>query len=209
MDTPSLRRVDTFFEKQSQFGRYRLPTIVVFVAGLAMAMQSIALYYGIGSSRNALSNAVTVSFVADLAEPFLLWMLFAGAFYVLAKLLGGRARIGRLFKLTGWGFAPFALFGILRAVGTYYAVQGKTIPDSVRPGVIGSEQEGYHAVMAQSSGDPVLVATTAIGCLFFLVSGYFWVLAVDESTNLNRRQVRIVVVIPLLVYTAYALLQVV
>lgn len=209
MDTPSLESVDTFFEKQSKFGRYRIPTLVVFTAGLALALRSIALYYGISSNRDALSNAIVVSFTANLFEPVFLWVLFTGVFYVLVKLFGGRARIGRLFKLAGWGFAPFVVFGILRAIGTYYAVRDEVVPDSVRPGVIGSEQEGYSAIMAQASGDPVLVAATAVGCLFLLLSGYLWVYAVDESTDLNDRQERIVVAIPLVIYTAYALLQVI
>lgn len=207
MRTPTISSVDSFFREQSQFGRYRLPVLIVTLAGLAMGFRSIAVYYGLGSEGSVLSNAITISFVLNFGEPVALWILFTVAFYVLAKLFGARIRFGRMFKLAGWGFAPFVLFGALRAVGTYFAVQGATVPESVRPGVIGSEQEAYQAIVSQASGDPVLVAATLVGCLLLLLSGYVWVQVVDNSTTLEPKQEWIVVGVPLVAYVIYVLLQ--
>lgn len=208
METPTISSVDSFFREQSQFGRYRLPVLIVTLAGLAMGLRSIAVYYGLGSDGSVLSNAVTVSFVLDFGEPIALWLLFTAAFYVLSKLFGARTRFGRMFKLAGWGFAPFVVFGALRAVGTYFAVQGATVPESVQAGVIGSEQEGFRTIVSQASGDPALVAATVVGCLFLLSSGYIWVQAVDNSTTLERNQEWIVVGVPLVAYVVYVLMQV-
>ena len=205
----TLNSVDSFFREQSQFGRYRLPILVVGLAGLAMGLRSIAVYYGLGSGGSVLSNAITVSFVFNFGEPIILWMVFTFAFYVLAKLFGARTRFGRMFKLAGWGFAPFVLFGALRAAGTYIAVQDATVPDSVQPGVIASEQEAYRAILNQANGDPVLVAATVVGCLFFLLSSYIWVQAVDNSTDLEHTQEWVVVAVPVAAYVVYVLLQVV
>lgn len=206
MAVDSVSGVDSFFKEQAQFGRYQLPTLIVFLASLALALQSIAVYYALGSDGTTISNAITIEFAFQMGEVVILWLLFTAAFYVLSKLAGARVRIGRLFKLTGWGFASFIPAGIAWAIGDYYAFRGLSVPEGVRVGVLRSEREAFGALVAQTQGDPVLLGITAFGCLFVLFGGYLWAMAIEYSSNLERQRAMLVAAVPPIVYIGYRLL---
>lgn len=202
------RDIDSFFERQAQFGRTRTAAAVVLLAGFAMGAKSLATYYALGADRVEVSNALTVEFAFRFGEPILLWIAFTGMFYTLGRLLTSRIRLGRLFKLLGWGFVPMVATGLLGAIGRYVAFSDATVPDTVQVGVLESEQEAYDAMTAQVAGDPVLVGTVVVGSLFVLISGYLWAVALEYSSDLDRRRAGMVVALPVLAYIMFSIVRV-
>lgn len=207
MVTQTLRNPVPFFKHQAQFGKLRLSGVVMLFAGIAYALQSIAVYYALGADRTNLANAITVEFAILFLEPLVVWAIFTVVFYLFAKLLGARIRTGRLFKLTGLGFLPIIMTGLVWSVGHYMAVRGQTVSD-VRVGVLGDEREAYATLIEQVVGDPILVATTLIGCVFILASIYLWGLAIEYSSDLERRRTIVIAAVPAIAYVVYSMLQV-
>lgn len=196
---------DSFFQKQALFGRYRIPTAIALITGLAWAFQPVATYYALDPDvRINIMNATAAEWIIHFMIPFGLWIYFWIAFVLLTKFLGGRLRMGRLFKLTGWGLAPIALAGLVRAAGKHVVFQGETLPHEVRRGVMSAELEGYEAMVAEVGADPVLVAATVASCLLLILSGYIWSFSVRYATDLERQEVLTVVTIPTVIYAAYA-----
>ncbi|MFC4989421.1 Yip1 family protein [Saliphagus infecundisoli] len=198
------QRLNSFFKDQALYGRFRIPTLIALLAGIAWAFQPVATFYALDQDvRIDIMNAAAAEWIVHFMMPFGIWLFVWAAFFALAKLLGGRIRVGRLFKLAGWGLAPIAAFGIVRAVGNYYAFQGETLPHEVRRGVMSAELEGYENMVAEVGADPAIVAATAAGCLLLVPSALLWMYAVRHSTDLEHRQVLTVVVVPTLALAAY------
>ncbi len=204
--TGVLERIDSFFKDQALYGRFRIPTLIALLTGIAWAFQPVATFYALDQDvRIDIMNAAAAEWIVHFMTPFGIWLFVWAAFFALAKLLGGRIRVGRLFKLSGWGLAPVAVFGLVRAVGNYYAFQGVTLPHEVRRGVMSAELEGYENMVAEVGADPAIVAATAAGCLLLVPSAFLWMYAVRHSTDLEHRQVLVVVALPTLALAAYFL----
>lgn len=195
----------SFFRDQALYGRYRLPTFIALLTGIIWSLQPIALYYALDLDvRENIQNAVATDTMIHFLIPLGLWIYFWIAFVVLAHFRGGRIKAGRLFKLIGWGMAPFALIGAVRAAGRYYAYQGAEIPVGVTIGRFPSEWNGYNKLIGEVSGDPLLVGTTVGSCIFLLLSAYLWIYAVKYSTNLEElRDILIVISVPIILFFGY------
>lgn len=199
--------VGSFFRNQALFGRYRLPSFIALLTAIVWALQPVVIFYALDSGEGAkIQNALAVDWIIHFLVPFSIWVYFWVAFSLIAYLMGRRMRMGRLFKLTGWGMAPFVLVGLARTVGKYYTFQGADFPIPVVRGRFESEWEGYQALVAEAAGDPTLVGATAVSCAFLLLSGYIWTYAIKYSTDLeNRKKILTIVSIPTLIYAAYSM----
>lgn len=208
IDSDEGSAVESFFQQQALFGRYRLPLTIVFVTGIVWALQPVGLYYALDPSVGGdIQNAVATDWMIQFLVPFFLWILFwLGFVLVVYFYVGARLRAGRLFKLTGWGMAPFALAGAIRSAGRYYAYQGATLPVGVIPGRFPSEWNGYGELVAAHSDDLLIVGTNVGGLIFLVASAYVWVFAVRFSTDIDDwRDAVVTVVVPVVAYAAYVL----
>lgn len=188
---------EEFFERQARQGTYKGPGIVLFVTGLAFALQHVATYYTLGPGRTEFVSVFTILFTAQLLEPLLLWVAFSIAFYGIAVSLGGDVLVGRVFRLSGWGFLPLILAGLTWTVGRYVALRSASVPDFT-PGVLAEELEAYGQIVAQHSGTLVLVFLA--GSVFFVASIYLWVHAIKKSGAITTKTATVSTVIPVVVY---------
>lgn len=205
MATRFERISDSFFKDQALYGRFRLPTLLAVVTGIAWGFQPIAIYYAMDpESRVSIMNAISAEWIIHFLIPWGVWLFFWAAFYTGVKAYGGRVRVGRLFKLVGWGLAPFTFIGLVRAAGKYYAFQGEPLPHEVRRGVMSAELRGYEDMLAEVGAAPAIVGATVVSCLFLILSGYIWVYAVRHSTDLEDRQIFVVVAVATGIYALYS-----
>jgi len=198
--------LDSFFFDQALYGRYRLPMLIVFVTGVVWGVQPVAIYYALDVEvRDQIQNAIATDVMAHFLAPVVLWILFWLGFVVLGYYVAGaRMRMGRLFKLTGWGMLPFVPIGLVRGAVKHVTYQGAELPIGVLMGQFPSEWEGYKAIVAEQAGDPLLVAATVGSCLFLILSAYVWVYAFKYSSDTeDRRDHLTVVAVPTLLYVAY------
>jgi len=197
---------EEFFERQARQGSYKGPGVVLFITGLAFALQHVAAYYTLGPGRTEFVSVFTVLFTAQLLEPVLLWVVFSIAFYFFAVSLGGDVLVGRVFRLSGWGYLPLALAGVTWTVGRWVVLDGAAIPD-FSAGVLGEELEAYGQIVAQHSGE--LVAVFLAGCVFFAASIYLWVHAIKKSGQLSTRTATIATVAPVVFYVILRVQQII
>lgn len=196
---------DLFFRDQALYGRYRMPMFIVMLSGFLWAMQPVVTYYALNPEvQEQIQNAVAMDTMIHFLIPGFLWVGFWVAFALLAHFLGARMRADRLFKLTAWGMAPFALVGFVRTVGKYYVYQDATLPVGVTVGRFPSEWRGYNELLAEFSSDPIFIGTVLGSCIFLLLSGYLWLFAIKYSTDLeDPKKIYITVVVPIAVYVGY------
>lgn len=189
-----------FFERQARQGTYKGPGVVLLVTGLAFALQHVATYYTLGPGRTDFVSVFTVLFVTQLLEPLALWILFSLVFYGVAVSLGGDVLVGRIFRLSGWGFVPLVLSGLAWTAGRWVVLDGATVPDFNR-GVLGEELEAYGTIVAQHSTP--LLAVFLAGSVFFVVGVYLWIHAVRKSGTLSKRTATISTAVPVVLYLLF------
>lgn len=196
---------EEFFERQARQGTYKGPGVVLFITGLTFALQHVATYYTLGPGRSDFVSIFTILFTAQLLEPLFLWIVFSIAFYGIAASLGGDVLVGRVFRLSGWGFLPLVLTGITWTVGRYVVLRSAPIPDFTS-GVLGEELDAYGQIVAQYSG--ALVAVFLAGCVFFAASIYLWIHAIKKSGTLSTKTATISTVIPVVIYVLLRIQQI-
>ena len=194
---------DTFFERETRQGRLRGPVLVVSLVGISFALQSVAIFVAVEDALD-INSILTVNGILFILEPFFAWGVLTILFFVLAKIWAPTVNFGRLFRLTGWGFLPVVLSGIVWSIGSYLAFRGRTVPEHVRRGLLESEREGYEILLEEASADSTLLVGLIVGGLFIFAAGYFWTYAVAYSTDLPRRKIILVTAIPTLLYFVWS-----
>lgn len=188
---------EQFFDRQARQGTYKGPGVILLVTGLSFALQHIATYYTLGPGRTDFVSVFTILFSAQLLEPLVLWIVFSIAFYGIAVSLGGDVLVGRVFRLSGWGFLPLVLSGLAWAAGRWIVLRGGTVPDFTR-GVLGEELAAYGQIVTQHSQS--LVAVFLLGCVFFVASIYLWIHAIKKSGTISTKAATISTVVPVVMY---------
>jgi hypothetical protein len=67
----------------------------------------------------------------------------------------------------------------------------------------------FNEFTAQAAGDPILIGTTILGCLFVLVTGYLWAAGLVTASDISRRDGLVVSGITVGVYILWKLVAVV
>lgn len=191
---------DDFFEQQARQGTYKGPGVVLAITGLAFALQHIGTYYALGPGRTRFVSAFTILFTTQLLEPLLLWIVFSMVFYVIASSLGGDILIGRVFRLSGWGFLPLILTGLVWTIARHVVLQSAPVPDFTR-GVLQEELNAYGQIVAQHS--EALEVVFLVGSIFLLSSIYLWAYAIKKSGTVTTRAAVISAAFPTVVYVLF------
>ena len=103
-----LTNPDRFFVELSRRDPNLLaPFAIVVVSAIAPAIVNM-LYYS--------SIAVPTKTIVELLAPFILWFLFAGAYYAISIFFGGVGSFKRVLEFTGYSFIPQILYIIFGTV---------------------------------------------------------------------------------------------
>ena len=159
-----LTNPDRFFGELSGRGPNLLvPFAIVLIGAVISAISTAMMPYSPGAAAAAVA--------IRLITPFILWFLFAGAFYALSILHGGVGSFRRVLEFTGYGFVPQIPSAILNAI-----LLPILLPIlSLLPNF-------------------ATYAITITGLLLFLWSVAIWVFAVKHARNLSTQDALFTVV---------------
>lgn len=212
MDTSLLTDPDTFFRRQSENPGLLRPLIIVFVAAIASAGASILFFQTLsGAIPGFVLAGVAVMMLFMFVGQFFAWIVFTIVFYLISIGVDGDGSLGDTFKLTGWGFIPQILFGIISIITTYIALQATEIPpfpQSINPQNMERIREASSKLteFQLAVGDHLAVRITVVlSVLFLLWQLVIWLFAVKHARNLTTRGAVISVGIPVGLYFLYRL----
>jgi len=110
--TNVLTNPDGFFsELSARDTNLTTPFIIVLVAAIIAAISAAMMMDMITpalpeEAAPLASIIATISVVMGLLVMFILWLLYAGAFYVISMFFSGEGTFKRCFEFTGYGFIP-------------------------------------------------------------------------------------------------------
>lgn len=100
---------DRFFAELSGRGSNLLaPFVIVLIGAVISSISAAMMFYCYGAAAAVVA--------IRLITPFIVWFLFAGAFYAISILHGGVGSFRRVSEFTGYGFIPQIPSAILNAI---------------------------------------------------------------------------------------------
>lgn len=114
-----------FYSTQRESSRYIFPTLIVAATGASTLFAQLLLV-----SMSVIGDRPTLSYVTTALEielpaitvagslisfghVFVYWVIYAGVFYLVSTPFADDGSFEEVFRLTGWGFLPWALAGIV------------------------------------------------------------------------------------------------
>lgn len=193
MVTKLFTNPDAFFAERADEARLRWPALVVVAAGATSAGTTFAVAPKVLESiPESIEAFAVVGFgigsLYSFVSAVMIWIVYSGVFFLLSHHLGGDGEFRRLVRLTGWGFLPAVVSGIVGFVALMIAL------DSVSGGAASREQ-----VLAAVQSHPAMRASELLGQLLFLWQGILWVFAVKWARDLSLRRAAITVAVPVAV----------
>jgi hypothetical protein len=221
---------DTFFhELAAQPPRYRWPLLIVLVAGIFYAVSACLLTgwiyslipvefsHAIPSYHISPPGSVigtdNVSFALLVSVPFLMTIFASVVFYFHAALFTSkRGGLLSLLAAVGWGMVPLAVYYLLQ-IPVFLAF---------RPGISVTILSDYNTVINTSASLPFaekqavaqmlvfsesyylfIMVLLIMHILAWLCCAWFWIPAVRNTCNVEKRQAAFIVLVPLLIYLVY------
>jgi len=133
------------------------------------------------------------AFAAALIGTFIYWIIWVVAILVMIHILKGEHTFSRLLEITGYGFIPQILGGVIST-----GIVITSLPDMVIPAT-SSAVEMQAAIQAISTSSPMLAASI-IGLIFTFWSAYIIVFGVKEASKLELKKAAICTAVPLAIF---------
>jgi hypothetical protein len=192
MDLRLVTDPDAFFADRSENPALTVPALVVCVAALTNVASSVVLLWtatsglsgrmtgviGVGLLLGTLGGAVGV---------FAIWFLGAAVFYLITSFWDASGTFGETFRLTGWGFLPNIVGGLIGTVGISIAVRG-TAPPSGPKAVV--------TYITAVRTDPILTVTGLLAVVFLLWQALLWTFAVRHARSVSTGRAAVAVGVP-------------
>ena len=196
--TNVLTNPDRFFaELSAKDTKLMTPFVIVLVAAIisaiSAAMMMDVITPALPEEAAPLAGIIaTISVVMGLSVMFILWLLYAGAFYVISMFFSGEGSFKRCLEFIGYGFIPMIVSAAI----------GLAVSSIVYP-TIDFSVENPELLKQTLMQDPLMQASMVIGILLMLWSANIWIFGVKHARNLSARNALITVGVPVGLYLIY------
>lgn len=184
-----------YFAERIKYPQLRRQVGIVLLAGLVANLWQLGLLAGLGASSDYIADVLLILTGVGLLEYLAVWLVLTIVMSLVAGLLGGDSSTGRLLRLTGYGFVPLIVSGIVWSVGHYLTYTGVGAPNPPEAASFYSRYQTYTEFLARGSGDLVLYGSIVVGSVFVLLAGYLWYQAIATATELERDRAAIPAVV--------------
>lgn len=190
-----------FMREQTKYRGVRTQIYLLFVVGIAFALQHVGSYYQLGDVGIDVYEAIIIHVGVVLVVPFLVWIASSFLIAILARFVAGRILIGDIFRLSGWALFPVLFAGLVQTAGRLYALRGAEPPDLGMNSHLSVKWEEYRAYLESANADPVFLLSTAIAAALVVYSGYLVATALEEigeadGIHVSRSAAAILSVVP-------------
>jgi hypothetical protein len=212
-----LIRSDAFFEKLATEKDVSLkkPLFIILAGvlssaalgyiagGPAMKMVSAFLPAGIAAFTEILG--IMGALVNALVITLLLWVIFAGIFYVLSGFFKGAGSFRQCLQVTGYGLLPHIIGSLISLIIAFEYIPKVVVPQissaaTQDPQVI---QDAMISLMHDPAMTELTQITTLISIVFLLWSANIWIFGIKHARNLTPRDAALSAGIPVIAYVLY------
>lgn len=185
---------DRFFRERADDPGLVGPLLVVSLVGLLGAVAAYPASQAIADALPAEARgfgtiATVTGLIGAFVGPFVVWILFAAVFHGLSAVLyDGEGSFRDTFALTGWGFVPAILTGVVGIVVAFLVWPSVTFDfsDPARA------QQAAQEIRQR----PEFLVSSAVGLVVLLWRWLLWTFAIQHGRGLSVREAAVTVGIP-------------
>ena len=199
-----------FREALGEKEQLRLPGIIILVGAVIAAVSG---YLAGGLSVRMMEPAMqgmapvilVVAVIAAFFGTFVAWVVWAGVFYLLSKILKGSGSFSRCLEMVGYGFLPQIIGMLVTVVAALVYLPKVTIPALTSAALQDPQmiKEASSALMH----DPAMMAfteiTAVVAIVFLLWSATLWIFGLKQARNLSLKNAAICVMIPVILFIVF------
>jgi len=145
--------------------------------------------------------------IAAFVMTFLVWVIWAGAFYLISKIFKGTGSFGRCLEVVGYGYVPLVIGSVITLVAAFEYLPKVAIPMLTSTALQNPQliQDATTALV----NDPAMAEFTqislVISMIFLLWSANCWIFGIKQAQNIPMRDAAICVGIPVILLIIYQL----
>lgn len=196
MITQLTTRSRASLERLSKYPGLRYQTLIAGLVGVAFALQYGGTVLVLDEMATRVNTAIFALTMIEVIKAFGVWILGTVGMYALSTLFPTRFVFGRILRIVGWGLVPLIGAGLVQSVGRLYALRDAEPPGEPLRNGITYEYEEFTLYLDQVASDPVFVGATVLAVPFVLLSGHLWRLAVEEISDIGRRNAIYMAAVP-------------
>jgi len=187
-----LTNPDQFFGKKiNEDIDLKIPAAIVLVVGLIGAANAIIMFQKVmaGLPDDAASFAQIGGIVgafSGLVGAFIMWLLYAGIFYLISSAFYGEGPFKRVLEFVAYGFIPTAAGSLISLIATIQALPA-----------IEFSLKNPELLQETILSNPFMQAATIMGIVLTVWSANIWIFALLHARNLSTRNAVLTVGIPI------------
>ncbi len=172
---------------------FAIVLVVAIIAAISAAIMMDVITPALPKETAAFTGMIaTISVIMAFIVMFVLWLLYAGVFYVISIFLSGEGTFKRCLEFTGYGFIPTIVSAAI----------GLVVSSIVYP-TIDFSVENPELLKQALMQDPLMQASAVIGIFLTLWSANIWIFGIKHARNLSARDALITVGVPVGLYLIY------
>lgn len=194
-----LTNPDQFFgKKNTEEIDLKTPLAIILVVGLFGAASAVIMVQKVmaGLPDEAASFAWIGGIVGGFSAiivAFIQWLVYAGVFYLISSVFNGDGPFKRVLEFVAYGFIPTAIGSIISMVAMIQALPA-----------IEFSMDNPELLQEMILSNPLIQASMIIGIILTLWSANIWIFALLHARNLTTRNAVITVGIPIGLFIAYS-----
>lgn len=197
---------DASAEKES----LKIPGLIVLALGVVSAVNAYLVGGLTGKMMAGMSpgmeSIIGISTIfGALFAVFIIWVIWAGVFYLLSSLFKGKGTFKRTLEFVGFGYLP-QIFGALLSIIVAVQYLPKVIVPRITSAAIEDPQliqEAVNALMHDPAMREMTQIISIISIVFLLWSAHIWISGLQHSRKLTVRDAALCVGIPVVLYILY------
>jgi hypothetical protein len=197
---------DAIAEKES----LKIPGLIVFTLGIISAIYGYLIGGLTGKMMAGLipgmESIITISTILGaLFGVFVIWVIWAGVFYLISSLFKGEGTFKRSLEFVGYGILPQIFGAILTIIVALQYIPRVIVPQITSAATQDPQliQDAVKALMHDPAMMEMTQITSIISVVFLLWSANIWIFGMQHSRKLSPRDAALCVGIPVVVYILY------
>lgn len=188
----------------------KIPGLIVLALGIVSAVNAYLVGGLTGKMMAGMFPGMELiigisAILGALFAAFIIWVIWAGVFYILSSLFKGKGTFKRTLEFVGFGYLP-QIFGALLSIIVAVQYLPRVMVPQIASAAIGDPQliqEAVNALMHDPAMMEMAQIISVISIVFLLWSANIWISGLQHSRKLPVRDAALCVGIPVVLYILY------
>lgn len=188
----------------------RIPALIVLAGAIAAA----AYGYFTGSiSANMLDAAMPGmgslillgAVIAAFVMSFVLWVIWAGVFFLVSKIFKGTGTFRRCMEVVGYGYVPQVIGSVITVIAAMEYIPKVVVPALTSAALSNPQQiqDATTALMRDQAMVEFTQISAVVSIVFLLWSASIWIFGIKQARTISLKNAAICVGVPVLLLIVY------